>query len=60
VSSDFFASVSQSRSEKDALKRELTELLDRLTYASLVETDAKKSEDTKTLQNNVPMKIFVG
>lgn len=52
--------ASQSQSEKDALKRELTELLDRLTYATLVETDAKKAEDTKTLQNNVPMKIFVG
>ena len=52
--------ASQSQSEKDALKVELKELLDRLTYASMVEQDAKKANDAKDLQINVPMKIFVG
>jgi predicted GTPase len=52
--------ASQSQAEKEALKTELKELLDKLTYASMVEVDAKKAEDAKTLQVNVPMKIFVG
>lgn len=51
---------SQSQSEKDALKAELKELLDRLTYAAMVEKDAKMADDAKELQTNVPMKIFVG
>ena len=52
--------ASQSQSEKDALKTELKELLDRLTYEAMVAQDAKMTEDAKTLQTNVPMKIFVG
>jgi hypothetical protein len=52
--------ASQSQAEKEALKVELKELLDKLTYASMIEADAKKAEDAKTLQVNVPMKIFVG
>jgi hypothetical protein len=50
----------QSQTEKDALKTELKDLLDRLTYEALVAKDAKMAEDAKTLQTNVPMKIFVG
>jgi len=52
--------ASQSQSEKDGLKTELKELLDRLTYEAMVAQDAKMAEDAKTLQTNVPMKIFVG
>jgi len=50
----------QSQNEKEALKVELKELLDRLTYEAVVAQDAKMAEDAKTLQQNVPMKIFVG
>jgi hypothetical protein len=52
--------ATQSQAEKDALKTELKELLDRLTYEAMVAQDAKMAEDAKTLQTNVPMKIFVG
>ncbi len=52
--------ATQSQTEKDALKTELKDLLDRLTYEALVAKDAKMAEDAKTLQTNVPMKIFVG
>ena len=52
--------ATQSQTEKDALKAELKELLDRLTYEAMVAQDAKMAEDAKTLQTNVPMKIFVG
>jgi hypothetical protein len=52
--------TTQSQSEKDGLKAELKELLDRLTYEAMVAQDAKMAEDAKTLQANVPMKIFVG
>jgi hypothetical protein len=52
--------ATQSQTEKDALKTELKELLDRLTYEAMVAQDAKMAEDAKTLQTNVPMKIFVG
>jgi hypothetical protein len=39
----------------------LKELLDKLTYEAMIEAqDAKMAEDAKTLQVNVPMKIFVG
>jgi hypothetical protein len=52
--------ATQSQAEKDALKAELKELLDRLTYEAMVTKDAKMAEEAKTLQQNVPMKIFVG
>jgi hypothetical protein len=52
--------ASQSQTEKDALKVELKELLDKLTYAALVEADTKMVDEAKTLQTSVPMKIFVG
>jgi len=52
--------ATQSQTEKDALKTELKDLLDRLTYEAMVAQDAKMAEDAKTLQTNVPMKIFVG
>jgi hypothetical protein len=52
--------ATQSQTEKDALKTELKDLLDRLTYEAMVAQDAKMAEDAKTLQVNVPMKIFVG
>jgi hypothetical protein len=52
--------ASQSQAEKEGLKAELKELLDKLTYSAMVEKDAKMADDAKTLQINVPMKIFVG
>lgn len=52
--------ASQAQSEKDSLKAELKELLDNLTYSSLVEKDAKMADDAKSIQVNVPSYIFTG
>jgi len=56
-----FADLStQAKEEKEALKTELKELLDALTYATLMDTDAKLAEDSTRLQIHIPMGIFRG
>jgi hypothetical protein len=52
--------ASQAQAEKDSLKAELKELLDNLTYSSLVEKDAKMADDAKSIQVNIPSYIFTG
>ena len=52
--------ATQSEAEKTALKTELVELLDSLTYASMVDKDAKLSEDANRLQVHVPMGVYKG
>jgi hypothetical protein len=52
--------ASQAQSEKEALKSELKELLDNLTYSAMVEKDAKMADDAKTVQSNIPSYIFTG
>jgi len=36
------------------------ELLDTLTYASMVDIDAKLTEDSTRLQIQIPMGVFIG
>jgi len=38
----------------------MVELLDSLTYASMVDKDAKLSEDANRLQVHVPMGVYKG
>jgi hypothetical protein len=52
--------ASQSQSEKEALKTDLKELLDKLTYSAMVEKDAKMADEAKTVQTNIPSYIFTG
>jgi len=60
VTLNFADLASQAKEEKEALKTELKELLDALTYATLMDTDAKLAEDSTRLQIHIPMGIFRG
>jgi hypothetical protein len=50
----------QAKEEQDALKTELKELLDTLTYAALMDIDAKIAEDSNRFQVHIPMGIYRG
>ena len=52
--------AAQAKEEQEALKTKLKELLDTLTYSSLVDADAKLAEDTQRLNVNIPMGVYVG
>ena len=52
--------ASQAETEKTALKTELVELLDTLTYEALVEKDANITENSNRVQVHVPMGIYRG
>lgn len=52
--------LSQAKEEQSALRDELKTLLDELTYSSLVEKDAKLSDDANNLQTKVPLNLYVG
>jgi hypothetical protein len=52
--------TSQAESETTALKTELVELLDQLTYEALMESDANLTENSNRIQVNVPMGIYLG
>ena len=52
--------LSQAKDEQSALKEELKQILDTLTYDAMVEGDAKMAEDANRIQVNVPMSIYVG
>ena len=50
----------QAKDEQEKLRTELKELLDTLTYASMVDIDAKLTEDSTRLQIQIPMGVFIG
>ena len=52
--------VSQAKEEQTALRDELKEILDELTYAQLMEGDAKILADTSDVQKQIPLPIYVG
>ena len=52
--------VSQGKEEQNALRDELKEILDELTYAQLMDGDAKMLEDTSDVQKHIPLPIFIG
>ena len=54
------ALISAAKEEQSALREELKTVLDELTYAKLVETDAQMVENTQNLQSRIPLAIFVG
>jgi len=54
------ALLSQAQSEQEALRTELKEIMDQLTYAEMVKQDAEKSEAANTIQKRVPNLIFQG
>ena len=52
--------VSQAKEEQEALRTELKELLDEMTYSKLIEGDADLLENSNRIQGQIPMPIFVG
>jgi hypothetical protein len=52
--------VSQGKEEQTALRDELKEILDELTYSKMIEGDAKMLESTSEVQKNIPLPIFIG
>jgi len=52
--------LSQAKEEQEALRTELKELLDELTYGKLMAGDAETVEAVSSIQKKVPLKIFVG
>jgi hypothetical protein len=52
--------ASQSEAEKTSLRTELIEMLDKMTYEALMESDANLTENSNRIQVNVPMGIYFG
>ena len=52
--------MTQAKEEQAALRDELKEILDELTYAQLMEGDAKILADTSDVQKHIPLPIYVG
>tara|TARA_R100001082_G_scaffold45205_1_gene24120 strand:+ start:399 stop:1673 length:1275 start_codon:yes stop_codon:yes gene_type:complete len=52
--------LSQAQTEQNALRDELKTQLDEMTYNQLLAQDAEMSENSQTMVENVPLKIFVG
>ena len=53
------ALLSQGKEEQEALRTELKELLDELTYNKMMEGDAQKVEQVNNIQKKIPLTIFV-
>ena len=52
--------LSQAKAEQDALREELTKILDELTYNKLLATDKEMIDSAKAIITESPLKIFVG
>ena len=52
--------LSQAKDEQEALRTELKEVLDQLTYTAMMEDDAKIAEAAGQINSSIPMKIYVG
>jgi hypothetical protein len=53
------ALLSQGKEEQEALRTELKELLDELTYNAMMTADAQKVEQVNNIQKKIPLSIFV-
>ncbi len=54
------ALLSQAQAEQEALRTELKEIMDQLTYVEMAKQDSEKSEAVNTVQKRVPNLIFQG
>ena len=54
------ALASQAKEEQEALRTELKEFLEATTYSALMEDDAKIADNAASINNTVPLRIFVG
>ncbi len=53
------ALLTQGKEEQEALRTELKELLDELTYNAMMTGDAEKVEQVNNIQKKIPLSIFV-
>ena len=53
------ALLSQGKEEQEALRTELKELLDELTYNAMMTGDAEKVDQVNNIQKKIPLSIFV-
>ena len=51
--------LSQAKEEQEALRTELKELLDELTYNAMMTGDAEKVDQVNNIQKKIPLSIFV-
>ena len=54
------ALISEGREEQTALRTELKDVLDELTYRALAEKDSAISDSVNNLNKNIPAGVFVG
>jgi len=54
------ALLTEASTEKKALKDELTNILDQLTYAAALKTDSEMLDSIKSMQKDIPLPVFVG
>ena len=54
------ALLGQAKEEQNALRDELKEILESVTYDKLTETDKNMTDNQKEIISKVPLKIFVG
>ena len=54
------ALLGQAKEEQNALRDELKEILESMTYDKLTETDKTMTDNQREIIAKVPMKIFVG
>ena len=52
--------ISAAKEEQTALRDELKEVLDELTYGKMIEGDAALLESASSVQAHIPLPIFVG
>ena len=52
--------VSDARAEMDALRNELRDLLESMTYDKLAQKEAEQAESLLRVLSGVPLKIYVG
>ena len=52
--------MSAGKEEQTALRDELKEILDELTYGKMMEGDAEMVENSNRVQTLVPLPIFTG
>jgi len=60
VTLNFSDLLSQAATEQVALRDELKEILDQVTYSEMAKIDAEKSENVNTIQKRIPNLIFQG
>ena len=52
--------LSQAQTEQKDLREELKSVLDEMTYAKLIETDAAIADNSSKIQEKIPLPVFVG